>query len=151
MLGVLLREVGFLVDGARHDQRRNPSETPNSFPDGPCRHRRGAWPFRANGRSVLTPPGHGLSQPRAVRLDSPAMDRFRRFDEAYYHRFYDSPQTRVTSPEEHANLAEYVFAFARYNKVEVKSVLDVGAGIGLWKHWIEKNQKGIQYTGTEVS
>src|SRR6185503_21155111 len=71
-------------------------------------------------------------------LDSPAMDRFRRFDEAYYHRFYDSPQTRVTSPEEHANLAGYVFAFAAYNKVEVKSVLDVGAGIGLWKHWIEK-------------
>ena len=64
-----------------------------------------------------------------MRLDSPAMDRFRRFDEAYYHRFYDSPQTRVTSPEEHAGLAEYVFAFARYNKVEMKSVLDVGAGV----------------------
>ena len=31
------------------------------------------------------------------------------------------------------------------------SVLDIGAGIGLWKHWVEKNAKGVQYTGTEVS
>jgi SAM-dependent methyltransferase len=79
------------------------------------------------------------------------MDRFRRFDEAYYHRFYESPKTRVISPEEHANLAEFVFAFARFNKVELKTVLDIGAGVGLWKQWIEKHEKGISYTGTEVS
>ena len=79
------------------------------------------------------------------------MDRFRRFDEAYYHRFYESKETRVIAPDEHAHLAAFVFAFAQYNKVEVKSVLDIGAGIGLWKHWIEKHAKGTQYTGTEVS
>lgn len=79
------------------------------------------------------------------------MDRFRRFDEAYYHRFYESPQTRVVSPEEHHHLAQFVFAFADYNKIEMKSVLDIGAGVGLWKHWIEKHRKGVAYTGTEVS
>ncbi len=79
------------------------------------------------------------------------MDRFRRFDEAYYHRFYEDPKTRVISPEEHANLAEFVFAFARYNNIEMKSVLDIGAGVGLWKRWIEKNAKGVAYVGTEVS
>jgi predicted TPR repeat methyltransferase len=79
------------------------------------------------------------------------MDRFRRFDEAYYHRFYEDPKTRVTSTEEHAALAEFVFAFARYNSVEIKSVLDIGAGVGLWKRWIDKNAKGVGYTGTEVS
>ena len=79
------------------------------------------------------------------------MDRFRRFDEAYYHRFYESPKTRVTSPEEHASLPEFVFAFARWNRLEIKNVLDIGAGVGLWKRWIEKHQKSIQYTGTEVS
>ena len=52
------------------------------------------------------------------------MDRFRRFDEAYYHRFYESKETRVTSPEEHAHLCEFVFAFAKYNKIEMKSALD---------------------------
>jgi hypothetical protein len=79
------------------------------------------------------------------------MDRFRRFDEAYYHRFYESPKTRVVAPEDHASLAEFVFAFARWNHIEIKSVLDIGAGVGLWKYWIEKNAKGVQYSGTEVS
>ncbi|HEY3235128.1 MAG TPA: class I SAM-dependent methyltransferase [Polyangiaceae bacterium] len=79
------------------------------------------------------------------------MDRFRRFDEAYYERFYESPKTRVVSPEEHSELAQYVFSFARWNHLEIKSVLDIGAGVGLWKHWIEKNEKGVQYSGTEVS
>ena len=79
------------------------------------------------------------------------MDRFRRFDEAYYHRYYESPQTRVISAEEHANLVEFVFAFARYNRIEIKSVLDIGAGVGLWKQWMDKHAKGIAYTGTEVS
>jgi hypothetical protein len=79
------------------------------------------------------------------------MDRFRRFDEAYYHRFYESPKTRVVEPEEHAALAEFVFAFARYSHVEVKSVLDIGAGIGLWQRWVTANAPGVLYTGTEVS
>ncbi|MEO6598444.1 MAG: class I SAM-dependent methyltransferase [Polyangiaceae bacterium] len=79
------------------------------------------------------------------------MDRFSRFDEAYYHRFYESPQTRVVSPEEHANLAHFVVGFARWNRIELKSVLDIGAGIGLWKNWFEKHDKGVAYTGTEVS
>jgi SAM-dependent methyltransferase len=79
------------------------------------------------------------------------MDRFRRFDEAYYHRFYENPSTRVCSPEEHAELCQFVFSFAHWNRLEIKTVLDIGAGVGLWKRWIQKNTKGIQYTGTEVS
>jgi hypothetical protein len=79
------------------------------------------------------------------------MERFRRFDEAYYHRYYESPETRVVSPEEHAALARFVFEFARWNKIEIKSVLDVGAGIALWKRWIEQNAKEVAYHGTEVS
>lgn len=79
------------------------------------------------------------------------MDRFRRFDEAYYERFYLSPKTRVVSPEEHAHLAHFVFSFAAFNGIEIKSVLDVGAGVGHWQRWIAKNEKGVSYTGTEVS
>lgn len=78
-------------------------------------------------------------------------ERFRRFDEAYYHRFYEDPKTRVVSAEEHANLAEFVFAFARWNGVDIKSVLDIGAGIGLWQQWLESHHKGVEYLGTEVS
>ncbi|MCH2109239.1 MAG: class I SAM-dependent methyltransferase [Polyangiaceae bacterium] len=79
------------------------------------------------------------------------MESFEQFDEAYYERFYLNPETRVVSPAEHAQLAQFVFAFAKYNGIEVSSVLDIGAGIGLWKNWIEKNAKKAKYTGTEVS
>lgn len=79
------------------------------------------------------------------------MDPQLRFDEAYYHRFYEDPKTRVVSEEEHANLARFVFSFAEYNHIDIKSVLDVGAGVGLWKRWFEKNTQGVQYEGTEIS
>ncbi len=79
------------------------------------------------------------------------MDRFRRFDKEYYERFYLSSKTRVVSPTEHAELARFVFSFAAWNGIDVKSVLDVGAGVGHWKRWIEKHKKGTSYVGTEVS
>jgi SAM-dependent methyltransferase len=57
----------------------------------------------------------------------------------------------VISEDEHAALAEYVFAIARYNMIKIQSVLDVGAGVGLWKRWIAKHHKDVEYVGTEVS
>lgn len=80
-----------------------------------------------------------------------AMDLHGKFDQAYYDRFYLSPKTRVISADEHSHLARFVFEFAKYNGIEIESVLDVGAGIGLWKRWIAKNAKKVEYTGTEVS
>lgn len=79
------------------------------------------------------------------------MDLHGQFDQAYYDRFYLSPKTRVISADEHSHLARFVFEFAKYNGIEIESVLDVGAGIGLWKRWIAKNAKKVEYTGTEVS
>src|SRR5262245_2123315 len=79
------------------------------------------------------------------------VDRFGRFDEAYYERFYLSSKTRVVSPEEHAHLARFVLEFSASNGVEIKSALDVGAGVGHWKRYIEKHHKDVSYTGTEVS
>lgn len=79
------------------------------------------------------------------------MDRHARFDQAYYDRFYLSSKSRVTSADEHAHLARFVFEFSKHNGIEIQSVLDVGAGIGLWKRWIEKNAKKVAYRGTEVS
>lgn len=107
-------------------------------------HKREISGSRRRWRGVLGP-----SDPRFAV--SYLMDRFRRFDEAYYERFYLSPKTRVISAEEHAHLAQFVFSFAAYNGIEVKSMLDVGAGVGLWKRWVEKHRKSVSYTGTEVS
>ncbi|HEX2735631.1 MAG TPA: methyltransferase [Polyangiaceae bacterium] len=75
----------------------------------------------------------------------------RSFDESYYRRYYEDPKTRVYSAVEHDHLASYVFAFARWNQIEIDNVLDVGAGIGLWRDWIQKHQPKLRYTGTEVS
>lgn len=75
----------------------------------------------------------------------------RTFDDDYYARYYENPKTRVYSAEEHSALAGYVFAFAKWNQLEMRNVLDVGAGIGLWKAWIEKHHPKVKYTGTEVS
>lgn len=80
-----------------------------------------------------------------------AMDRFRRFDEAYYHRFYEDPATRVIGPDEHANLAQFVFSFARWNNLELNTVLDIGAGVGHWRSWLKKHSPESTYMGTEVS
>ena len=93
------------------------------------------------------------ASPSLARLSGrlPRMDRFRRFDEAYYHRFYESPKSRVYSPEEHDALPRFVFAFAGWNRLEIRTVLDIGAGVGHWKRWIEQHHEDIQYTGTEVS
>lgn len=79
------------------------------------------------------------------------MEQGKEFDQAYYNRFYLSPKTRVVSAEEHAHLARFIFEFATWSGIDVKSVLDVGAGIGLFKRWIQKNKKDVAYTGTEVS
>jgi SAM-dependent methyltransferase len=73
------------------------------------------------------------------------------FDEAYYHRFYEDPATRIYSAPEHAALAEYVLAFARWNQLPISRVLDIGAGIGLWRDWLAKHRPDIEYVGTEVS
>jgi SAM-dependent methyltransferase len=75
----------------------------------------------------------------------------RTFDEAYYERYYEDPSTRVYSAVEHQALADYVLAFARWNQIPIDSVLDVGAGTGLWRDAIKRRSPEVKYTGTEVS
>ena len=79
------------------------------------------------------------------------MDAARRFDEAYYRKFYEDPETRVVTPEEHSHLAQYVFSFAHWNGIEIESALDIGAGVGLWERWLKEHAPGVEYKGTEVS
>jgi trans-aconitate methyltransferase len=73
------------------------------------------------------------------------------FDAAYYARFYENPETLVYSAKEHARLATYVFSFADWNQIPIERVLDIGAGVGLWKDWIQEHRPDTEYEGTEVS
>lgn len=73
------------------------------------------------------------------------------FDIAYYQRFYLDPETRVYGPDEHRHLAQYIFSFAAWNLIPIANVLDVGAGVGLWRDWIKQNSPKVKYTGIEYS
>ncbi len=79
------------------------------------------------------------------------MSSSEQFDANYYARFYEDPATLVYSAADHAPLATYVFAFAAWNQIPIQRVLDIGAGIGLWKNWIAENRPDADYEGTEVS
>lgn len=73
------------------------------------------------------------------------------FDEAYYKRFYEDPKTRVYSAAEHRALGDFVCSFMEWNQLPIDSVLDVGAGIGLWRDYLKTRYPKAKYTGTEVS
>ena len=74
-----------------------------------------------------------------------------RFDEAYYERYYESKETRVYGKESIAHLARGVTGMIAWYGGTIRSVLDVGAGTGLWRDWFAENTKGIRYLSTEVS
>jgi predicted TPR repeat methyltransferase len=72
-----------------------------------------------------------------------------RFDAAYYRRFYESPRTRVQGPREVDRLARAVMALLAWMGEPVESVLDVGAGTGLWRNWFRRRR--IQCRSVDVS
>ena len=73
------------------------------------------------------------------------------FDEAYFHRYYEDPSTRVQGPEEVGHLARAVCAFAAYWGLPLEDALDIGAGPGFWREALQREVPGIQYTGVDVS
>lgn len=101
-------------------------------------------------RPKIREPTH-QAYPSAARPPYTSAMAGRSFDLEYYERYYENPKTRVYSSAEHHHLASYVFGFARWNQLEVESVLDVGAGVGLWRDWIAEHAPEVKYTGTEVS
>ncbi|WP_394838800.1 class I SAM-dependent methyltransferase [Pendulispora rubella] len=74
-----------------------------------------------------------------------------RFDEAYYQRFYESKETRVYGKDSIAHLARGVTEMIAWYGGDIRSVLDIGAGTGLWRDWFAANKKNVHYLSTEVS
>lgn len=73
-----------------------------------------------------------------------------RFDEAYYRRFYGGP-ARVHGPREIAQLASGVAGLAGWLGIELRAVLDVGAGTGLWGRWFRRHRPRARYRSIDVS
>jgi hypothetical protein len=73
------------------------------------------------------------------------------FDEAYYGRFYESARTRVHGPVEIARLCAGVASLLDWWGHPLTTVMDVGAGVGLWRDWFAKNRPSVRYRSTEYS
>lgn len=73
------------------------------------------------------------------------------FDAAYYERYYGSARTRVHSAEEVGKLCTAVTSFIEWWGHPLDSVLDVGAGVGIWRDWFAEHRPYVAYRSTEVS
>jgi 2-polyprenyl-3-methyl-5-hydroxy-6-metoxy-1,4-benzoquinol methylase len=82
--------------------------------------------------------------PRAAKTTEP-------FDADYYERYYGSAKTRVHSAGEVGKLCTAVVSFIEWWQHPLDTVLDVGAGVGLWRDWFAKNRPRVAYRSTEYS
>jgi hypothetical protein len=73
------------------------------------------------------------------------------FDEAYFRKFYESRRSRVYSAEQVDHLARGVTGFVQWFGGELESVLDVGAGIGMWGAWFKEHMPAVAYRSVDVS
>ena len=74
-----------------------------------------------------------------------------RFDEAYFDRYYGDPSTRVQGAKEVAQVARAVTSLAAFWGLPLRSALDLGAGLGLWKRALARAAPKLHYRGVDVS
>lgn len=80
-----------------------------------------------------------------------ADERIEPFDAAYYERYYESARTRVASATEVGRLCTAVTSFIEWWGRPLETVLDVGAGVGLWRDWFRRHRPRVAYRSTELS
>lgn len=73
-----------------------------------------------------------------------------RFDADYYRRHYHGPD-RVHDARQVGRLAAGVAGLAAWLGVEVRAVLEVGAGPGFWRAWFRRHRPGVRYLSTDAS
>ncbi|MFM8564497.1 MAG: class I SAM-dependent methyltransferase [Acidimicrobiia bacterium] len=72
-----------------------------------------------------------------------------RFGADYYARFYGDGG--VHDRDKIAHLASAVHGMCAWWDVEPVSVLDIGAGPGLWRDWYRENHPAVKVVSTDVS
>jgi predicted TPR repeat methyltransferase len=73
------------------------------------------------------------------------------FGEAFFRRFYLNPKTRVVTQKEMIRRANLIAAFVNHGELPVRSILDVGCGLGLMRDQLLRHFPRAKYTGLEVS
>jgi predicted TPR repeat methyltransferase len=82
----------------------------------------------------------------------PASAGGKSYDEAYFRKWYRDPRTRVHSPESVRRKVRMVVGIAEYFLGrKLRSVLDIGAGEGVWGREIRRMRRGVRYLGVDPS
>lgn len=71
------------------------------------------------------------------------------FDEAYYKHWYGDARTRAFTKSDKAVRAAFVLSYLKYLNIKVKSVCDLGCGLGHWREAVQAIDPRISYTGIE--
>ncbi len=72
------------------------------------------------------------------------------FDQTYYDRYYVNPKTRIYTQRHHAKLVAGIVSLIEWFGHPIDRVLDVGAGLGWWRDWIDKHRPSTEVTSTEM-
>jgi len=82
----------------------------------------------------------------------PARAGRKSYDEAYFTRWYRDPRTRVSSPDAVRRKIHMVTAVTEYFlRRKLRSVLDIGAGEGVWGVELRRLRPRLRYVGVESS
>jgi 2-polyprenyl-3-methyl-5-hydroxy-6-metoxy-1,4-benzoquinol methylase len=77
--------------------------------------------------------------------------RIAAFDSAYFRKYYFDAATRVTTAAEMRGRARLIAAVLRHASIPVRSILDVGCGIGLLRKPFAEVLPRARYVGLEAS
>ena len=94
--------------------------------------------------------GAVTSTPRDTKITF-AMTDAKRFDAGYYRRFYEKAGTCVADSSSVERLAGFVTGYLRYLQLPVRSVLDLGCGLGHWRTALKALVPRASYRGVEWS
>ena len=73
------------------------------------------------------------------------------FDASYYRRFYGARRTCVQGEAKVGRLGAALVAQIRWYDGPLRSVLEVGAGVGLLRDWFARHHPEVRYVSTEYS
>jgi hypothetical protein len=73
------------------------------------------------------------------------------FDASYFRRFYESRRSRVYGSDQVDHLASGITGLVQWFGGQIERVLDVGAGIGLWRDWFAARMPDVKYRSIDVS
>lgn len=79
------------------------------------------------------------------------MAAMRDFDKQYYDRFYGRGRPRRRELDDTQRVCDFVCAYLRHIGQPVRSVIDIGCGLGLWRGALAAHYPKAHYRGIEFS